>query len=1523
MSERRLKGRYELRAELGRGLATTTHLALDHETGERCVVKVLRLSAADALKAHELLTREAHVLQRLDHPRIPRLLDFFSEEDGADTRVCLVQQHVEGESLHDHVRGDGPLRERDALALGVELCQVLEYLHGFEPPILHRDVKPANVLLTAAGRAWLVDFGAVRDHLPHEMLHPSGPTIVGTRGFMPIEQFEGQAVPGSDLYALGATLVFALSGKEPAELGKEGMRLAFEPHVAVSPRFAKLLGRLLEPDWRERPLSAREVREELERLGQDAARPRAADRRRGLWRGPALLALSAAVALGIVLRRAPAPLPSPAGEGAPARPGFWQRLFGERTPRDAFGDPLPQDALRRVGTIRLRHGGPVRGVAFTPDGASVVSASEDGSVSVWSTASGEERRRMRTWEPATSLALSPDGTRLLVGTERFFTARLFGLDGREIARLLPAGPANGPTVAVSEVAFSPDGTRVATRMDESVDVWSGSDGRHRFRLPGCGRGRGLAFGGADRGLFVSCAGTARVVDAETGAELRRLDAVRHGRLPFAVSSDGRLLAVVDSRVELQELGGSPTRRSLADPELQASWPSAFCFSPDGRTAVAGLANGKVLVWDLATGARRLVIEAHAGAVTAVAVSRDGRLLASGAESGSVRLHDLATGSELPSVHPLHGAVRGIDFLPGTGALVAVADRTLHRFDRAFSQASLRSYDRPASAVFALSERRLAAVEVGRVHVHDVASGWEVATAPLPFRHGRLQVAVAPSRGLLAAGGGSTLDVVDLASGARRSFPVPRPEEALAFSPDGLVVATLRDEERALEGPLLVLRDAASGAELSSVPHHKGGAFPFACRSPDGSYFGFNAGLWRLASGRSTRPEQVAWLGRARLCAVSADVRFVALTTPDDPDVIQVRERVRDASGRHELRLLGERRGHRGPVASLVFAPDSRTLVSGGADSSILLWDVESFRSSAEEPPRPAPGREPRLRLSFEEGTFGVGVAPVRVAPGSPFALVPGRVGSALAPRATLSLPEGRGLVLGDEYTLTVFFRVDARGTGPGNHPVIGSELVTIDVRDGGQALVFLHFLMSGGHASVELTPWIGRVEADRWYHVGVSFRRDAGLTRVCVDGVCGPGPPGRSYADRVGELTLARAWQEPGVVTLDELAVYDRALADDEIARAAGLARAVPLPSPTPPPTPTPLPPLPAEAEPVPPEGRPEGRDVTRHVTVEQKTGFTVYRFGGPIARAQTLDLDLGQGAVWVGTSLGLLRHDPGTGSFRLWDESSGLPGERLHEIAVLDDRIVVDTARATKPGYAEGTGVWAYYLASRTFRPANGVSGAGDLWGDGSTLWVGSNGGAEAHDLVGGTLRRFTRAAGQLVHDSVSAVRRHGDTVAFAAAGDYVKETKDFTGGGLTLWNRRDGRFRHYTPREGLARGYCSDVFLDDDDVFVVHWDEERGLTRIDRRSGKVEAWPKSANGIELGGVVLAGDRGTLWVGQQGALVRLDRATRQATVLREADGMPGYIVSGIVVAEDAVWVSAYAYGQGGVSSAGLVRFRR
>jgi serine/threonine protein kinase len=119
--------------------------------------------------------------------------------------------------------------------LGIQLAGILEHLHALSPPVIHRDIKPSNVLLDSAGKAYLIDFGAVR-----EILSPpdGGRTVAGTYGYMPFEQFEGRAAPASDLYSLGATLLFLLSHKAPHQMEAEPGVLDFGPHLNVSEAFA-------------------------------------------------------------------------------------------------------------------------------------------------------------------------------------------------------------------------------------------------------------------------------------------------------------------------------------------------------------------------------------------------------------------------------------------------------------------------------------------------------------------------------------------------------------------------------------------------------------------------------------------------------------------------------------------------------------------------------------------------------------------------------------------------------------------------------------------------------------------------------------------------------------------------------------------------------------------------------------------------------------------------------------------------------------------------------------------------------------------------------------------------------------------------------------------------------------------------------------------------------------------------------------------------------------------------------------
>jgi len=266
---RTLRERYRLDEALTRRGASTTWLARDLATGASCVVKELSVGAVvregsselsydgNFTKVIDLFEREARVLAHLDHPGIPEFIDHFQEEVGGDSRLFTVQEFVDGETLEEVVQGGRHVTEAEAVEICRAVTEILGFLHDRSPPLIHRDVKPSNIILGEDGAVHLVDFGSVRDLLePHPL---DGKTIVGTYGYMPMEQYEGRAVPQSDFYALGMTLVYLLSHREPTELPRAGMRLDFRDYVNASERFCSLVGWLIEPPVEARPPNARAI----------------------------------------------------------------------------------------------------------------------------------------------------------------------------------------------------------------------------------------------------------------------------------------------------------------------------------------------------------------------------------------------------------------------------------------------------------------------------------------------------------------------------------------------------------------------------------------------------------------------------------------------------------------------------------------------------------------------------------------------------------------------------------------------------------------------------------------------------------------------------------------------------------------------------------------------------------------------------------------------------------------------------------------------------------------------------------------------------------------------------------------------------------------------------------------------------------------------------------------------------------------------------------------------------------------
>jgi hypothetical protein len=233
-------GRYRIEGVLGSGSQGETLDAVDTSSEKRVAIKRFFVRGAASWKDVELAEREARVLSGIEHPRLPRYLDHF-EEAGA---LCLVMDRVEGESLAALRKRGGVLGRNEVVRLLSDVGELLDYLHGRNPPIIHRDIKPGNVIRKPDGSFALVDFGSVRDSLKPE----GGSTVVGTFGFMAPEQFQGRALGQSDVYGLGATALTLLSGREPEDLPHKGLAIDVLAALPHDPTFARVLSKMLDPD---------------------------------------------------------------------------------------------------------------------------------------------------------------------------------------------------------------------------------------------------------------------------------------------------------------------------------------------------------------------------------------------------------------------------------------------------------------------------------------------------------------------------------------------------------------------------------------------------------------------------------------------------------------------------------------------------------------------------------------------------------------------------------------------------------------------------------------------------------------------------------------------------------------------------------------------------------------------------------------------------------------------------------------------------------------------------------------------------------------------------------------------------------------------------------------------------------------------------------------------------------------------------------------------------------------------------
>ncbi|HEV8712524.1 MAG TPA: protein kinase [Candidatus Binatia bacterium] len=247
-----LAGRYRITRFLAGGGMGLVYVAQDQRlAGRRCAIKEIFdrfTNPEERARAIEYFHREADTLSQLKHPAVPAIVDRFGEGN------ChyLVMDFIEGTNLEDELAAQGgSLPESRVIEIARELCDVLSYLHDFHPPIIYRDMKPGNVILTPDGRVVVIDFGIARIFTPQGKA-----TLIGTPGFAPPEQYTGSVDERSDIYSLAATLHYLLTGRDPEKNPPFSFPPVHSSKLDASPFLARAIDKALAYKVEDRPASA-------------------------------------------------------------------------------------------------------------------------------------------------------------------------------------------------------------------------------------------------------------------------------------------------------------------------------------------------------------------------------------------------------------------------------------------------------------------------------------------------------------------------------------------------------------------------------------------------------------------------------------------------------------------------------------------------------------------------------------------------------------------------------------------------------------------------------------------------------------------------------------------------------------------------------------------------------------------------------------------------------------------------------------------------------------------------------------------------------------------------------------------------------------------------------------------------------------------------------------------------------------------------------------------------------------------
>lgn len=258
-----LDNKYKILSEIGHGGMSVVYLAINERANKTWAVKEIRKDGVCNFEAvKQGLVVETDMLKRLNHPHLPSIIDVIDLDDS----FIIVMDYIEGRSLQNVINRAGAQPKEQVIEWAKQLCDVLGYLHGREPAIIYRDMKPANVMLKPSGDVTLIDFGTAREFKDRDMVEDT--TCLGTRGYAAPEQFggRGQTDARTDIYCLGATLYHLLTGHSPAEPPYEIKPLSYWDPAYAGSGLELIINKCCQQDPAARYQSCAELMYDLEHV---------------------------------------------------------------------------------------------------------------------------------------------------------------------------------------------------------------------------------------------------------------------------------------------------------------------------------------------------------------------------------------------------------------------------------------------------------------------------------------------------------------------------------------------------------------------------------------------------------------------------------------------------------------------------------------------------------------------------------------------------------------------------------------------------------------------------------------------------------------------------------------------------------------------------------------------------------------------------------------------------------------------------------------------------------------------------------------------------------------------------------------------------------------------------------------------------------------------------------------------------------------------------------------------------------